>query len=151
MDWTEDLMGPGAIQNPTRSDVSGFTTAGAWSGPQADGGTYAPRSGGSGKGDIFYGAKWQLSANALLQLPWGTELAGSLYGRQGYPRPIIISRSAGGDGTVRTMATSMTALDDNRYPSLWNLDLRLAKNVRIAGNTNMQFAADLFNVLDVWV
>src|SRR5439155_1730183 len=53
--------GTGSIQNPTRTDAVNASLALA--GPQVDGGQYAPRSGGSGKGDIFYNAKWQINAN----------------------------------------------------------------------------------------
>jgi len=161
MDWTEKY-GPGSVVNPTKTDsqtnTNGVSVA---SGPQVDGGQYVPRSGGSGKGDIFYGAKWQLTANALVQLPWSFELAGSVYGKQGYPRPISYQTSAGGDGTIRVLAVGTNKvpttgqvlnatgkIDDVRYPNLWDLDLRLAKNMKIAGSTNLQLVADLFNVLN---
>src|SRR5262249_13548370 len=51
--WTEHLDGSGAVQNPTRTDS---TSGGTLSGPQVQDGQVAPRSGGSGKGDIFYNA-----------------------------------------------------------------------------------------------
>src|SRR5207244_11929281 len=51
--YVEHFTGPGAIQNPTRNDVSAGN-GGGLSGPQVDGGQYAPRSGGPGKGDIFH-------------------------------------------------------------------------------------------------
>ena len=38
-----------------------------------DGGQFAERSGGSGKGDIFFNAKWQFIANGLYELPGGFE------------------------------------------------------------------------------
>jgi hypothetical protein len=161
MDWKEHY-GAGSVLNPTRTD-SGTNTNGVVvaSGPQVEGGQYVPRSGGSGKGDTFFGAKWQLTANALVQLPWNVELAGSLFGKQGFPRPIIIQTSAGGDGTIRVLAigtnkvpttgqdlTATGKIDDVRFPNLWNLDLRLAKNLKIAGSTQLQLVADLFNALN---
>jgi hypothetical protein len=161
MNWTEDY-GTGSVLNPTHTDTN-FNTAGVGccSGPQVSGGQYVPRSGGSGKGDIFFGAKWQFNANALVQLPWSFELAGSLYGKQGFPRPIIIQTSAGGDGTVRVLAvgtskvpttgqdlTATGKIDDVRYPNLWDLDLRLAKNIKIGGSSQFQLVADVFNVLN---
>jgi hypothetical protein len=92
-------LGAGAIQNPTRTDTTGGLLA--FAGPQVDGGQYAPRSSGSGKGDIFYNAKWQLNANALYQLPMGFEVAGNLFGRQGYARPFVLRLSGGRDGAMR--------------------------------------------------
>src|SRR5262249_7459447 len=52
--------GTSSVQNPTRTDTTGGSLA--LGGPQVDGGVFAPRSGGSGKGDIFYNAKWQINA-----------------------------------------------------------------------------------------
>jgi hypothetical protein len=135
-------FGPGAVQNPTRSD----TTGGTQSGPQVDGGQYAPRSGGSGKGDIFYNAKWQINANALYQLPMGFDVGGNLFGRQGYARPFYLRLSGGLDGQLRVLATP--DLDTTRYPNLWDLDLRVAKNIKITGPLNFNIAADLFNVMN---
>ena len=134
--------GSGAIQNPTRSDTSG----GQLSGSQVNGGAFAPRSGGSGKGDIFFNAKWQLNANALYQLPMGFDLGGNLFGRQGYARPFILRLSAGQDGAIRVLATPQ--IDDNRYPNLWDFDLRLGKIITIAGPLKLNLAAELFNVMN---
>ena len=145
-DWKEYLDGPGAVENPTRNDVTGGTTGGGMpaSGPQVDDGFVAPRSTGSGKGDIFYNSKWQVNANALYELPANFEISASLYGRQGFPRPIVLALGSGNDGSVRTLGT--TNLDDNTYPNLWNFDLRLANNIRLGGERSLTIAAELFNV-----
>jgi hypothetical protein len=140
--YVEHLTGSGAVQNPTRTD----TTGGLFSGPQVDGGQYAPRSGGSGKGDIFYNAKWQINANALYQLPKGFEVAGNLFGRQGYARPFVMRLSGGADGALRVLATP--DIDTTRYPTLWDLDLRVANNIKIAGPLMFNVALDLFNVMN---
>ena len=115
-DWKEHFDGPAAVENPTRNDVTGGTGGGGMpaSGPQVDGGIVAPRSGGSGKGDIFYNTKWQITANALYELPANFEIGASIYGRQGFPRPIVLSLSGGNDGSIRTLGTSN--LDDTKYP-----------------------------------
>jgi hypothetical protein len=141
-DWTEHYTGPGAVQNPTRTDA---TTSGTLSGPQVDGGQVAPRSGGSGKGDLFYNAKWQLNANGFYQLGHGFDLGANLFARQGYVNPYIFQVSAGGDGNVRALA--VPTLDEVRHPNLFDLDLRLAKNLRIQ-RVNLVLAADVFNVLN---
>jgi hypothetical protein len=119
----------------------------AYAGPEVDGGQYAPRSGGSGKGDIFYNAKWQFNASALYQLPWGFEVGANLFGRQGYARPFYIQLSGGNDGSaIRVLATP--TVDVTRYPQLWDLDLRVAKNVKIAGPLVFNISADVFNVMN---
>ena len=140
--WTEHYAGGDAVQNPTRTDS---TSSGTLSGPQVDGGQIAPRSGGSGKGDLFYNARWQLNANGFYQLGRGFDLGANLFARQGYVNPYIFQVSAGGDGSVRALAVD--ALDDVRNPNLFDLDLRLAKNIRMQ-RTNLVLAADVFNVLN---
>jgi hypothetical protein len=142
---TENLEGPGAIANPARSEASGGLSLG--SGPQVDGGLVAPRSAGSGKGDTTIGARWQVTMNALVQMPWGFELGGSLFGRDGHPRPIISRVGNGLDGLVRVLADGVQ-LDTNAYPRVWNLDLRLAKNVNFGSRGSVVVSADLFNVFN---
>jgi len=145
-DWREYYDGPGAVQNPTRTDsTTGPAGGGTASGPQVDGGQIAPRSGGSGKGDIFYNARWQLNANGFYQLPAGFEIGANVFGRQGYIQPLIIQTSAGSDGRLRALATS--TLDNTRYPNLWDVDLRLAKTINLQ-RVRILLSADVFNVLN---
>jgi TonB-dependent Receptor Plug Domain len=146
-DWREYVDGPGAFQNPTHTDstTSASFGAGTLSGSFIDGGQIAPRSGGSGKGDIFYNARWQLNANGFYQLPGGFDVGANIFGRQGYVQPLIFQSSAGADGSVRALATP--TLDAVRYPNLWDVDLRVAKTITI---TRLKFllSADLFNTLN---
>jgi len=149
MDWHENLEGPRAVQNPTRTDVTGGQ-AGApqdgRSGPQVDGGQIAPRSGGSGKGDIFYNARWQVVFNALYQLPANFELGTSIFGRQGYVYPVVLRLNAGNDGAQRTLA--VPTIDDRRYKSLVDVDFRLANDIKLGGRASMQVSLDLFNAFN---
>ncbi len=146
-DHTETLTGPGAVQNPTRSDTTGgTTTALGLSGPQVNGGRVSPRSTGSGKGDVFFSTEWQISAMALYELPKNFEIGAQLFGRQGYPRPIELQTGAGQDGSIRTLATAN--IDDTKLPNLWNLDIRLANNIRLGGERSLTIAAELFNVFN---
>ena len=143
----EHLTGPGAVQNPTRTD---FTTssccgAGTISGPQVDGGQIAPRSGGSGKGDLFYNARWQLNANGFYQLGGGFDVGANLFARQGYVDPYIFQLGAGADGSVRAMA--VPKIDEVRLPNLFDLDLRLAKSFTFQ-RVKLQLSGDLFNALN---
>jgi len=105
----------------------------------------ASRSAGSGSGDIFINGKWAVNANVLYQVGWGVELAASVFGKQGTPSPYFRSVALGQDGTQRVLLTPL--VDTDRLDNLWNLDLRLAKNVS-AGGANMTFTADLFNVFN---
>jgi hypothetical protein len=105
----------------------------------------APRSTGSGKGDVFFGAKWQFVANALYQLPYGFELAGAVYGRDGFPRPIIINLGAGQDGTLRALA--VPELDTQKFPNIWTFDFRLAKRFTV-GPRSLVLSAEVFNAFN---
>jgi hypothetical protein len=114
--------------------------------PLQSGGQYTQRSFGSGAGDVFMNARWQFNANGVYQLPWwNLEAAGNLFGRQGNPHPIWHSASLGLDGTQRVLVSP--TVDHFRYDNLWNVDLRLAHNLR-AGRATGQITADLFNVFN---
>lgn len=113
--------------------------------PLRDGGAFVVRSAGSGAGDVFIHGKWQVSANAVYEGPYGVVFGGSLFGRQGYPLPIYRSIALGQDLTQRVIVSP--ELDSFRYDDLWNLDLRAAKSFRLA-RTNLEVMADLFNVLN---
>jgi len=144
--WNEHFDGPGAVQNPTRTDSTTGAVSGALSGPQVEGGQIAPRSGGSGKGDIFYNARWQLNANGFYQLPAGFDVGVNLFARQGYVVPPVFQVTAGGDGRVRALGTAQ--FDQFRYPNLWDLDLRVAKMITL-DKVKFQLALDVFNILNV--
>ena len=133
------------MQNPTRTDAVNGSLALA--GPQVDGGQYAPRSGGSGKGDIFYNAKWQINANALYQLPYGIRCRRQSVRPPGLRAPVVpaVERRCR-RSRLRVLATP--DVDDTRYPNLWDLDLRVAKDIKIAGPPVFNMAADVFNVMN---
>ena len=139
---TETIDGASGVHNPTRDDATGGLT----SGPQVNGGRVSPRSGGSGKGDVFYSNEWQISVMALYEMPKNFEVGMQIFGRQGYPRPIILQTSAGQDGRIRTLGTA--TLDETKLPNLWNFDLRLANNIRLGGERSLTIAAEVFNVFN---
>jgi hypothetical protein len=141
-DWTEHFSGTpvgGNITadsgNPTRTEQD----------PLVDGGQLAFLSGGSGKASFYTSIKWQLFATALAQLPGDFDLSGSLFGRQGGPYPVSLRLSGGRDGTLNALA--VPEVDTDRYGTLWNLDLRLAKNIKF-GSTAVTLSAEAFNVFN---
>ena len=76
--------------------------------PLKDGGQFAPQSGGSGAGSIYINAKWQINANAMYQAPYGIEVSGNVFGRQGYPFPLFrqgTTAALGGDSTLQVLIT----------------------------------------------
>jgi hypothetical protein len=121
--------------NPTPTDTE----------PLKDGGPFVVRSAASGAGDYFIHAKWQFSANALYVAPYQIEIAGSVFGRQGYPFPVYKQLSLGSDGSRRILVSP--ELDSIRLDNLWNVDLRAARTFRFGGSS-VEAIADVFNVLN---
>jgi hypothetical protein len=119
--------------NPTRTDTS----------PLVQGGQTAPRSAGSGQGDVFMNAKWQMNINGVYQLPWEMEVAGNLFTRQGTAFPYEQRVALGLDGSQRVLVSP--EVDTFRFPSLTNLDLRWAKYLR-GNRVNSTITVDLFNL-----
>jgi hypothetical protein len=137
----EYLTGPGAVQNPTRTPISG--TAGGLSGPQVDGGVVAVPS---FRGFFGGGAtRWQLTANALYELPWGFEIATAVFARDGHAHPVSLSLGAGAEGSVWALAVD--ELDDEKYTDVWVFDFRLAKRF-VLGGRSLVLSAELFNAFN---
>jgi hypothetical protein len=140
-DWTQSYDGvptgnQGAYPgNPTKTETQ----------PNIDGGQVAFLSGGSGKASFYSSVKWQVYANGLWQMGWGFDLAGSVFGKQGGPYPINLRLAGGRDGTLPALATD--AIDANRYSDVWDVDLRLAKNIKLGGST-LTLSAECFNVFN---
>jgi hypothetical protein len=122
--------------NPTVSDTF----------PLQSGGQWAPRSAGSGSGDVFINQRWNFNVNGAYQMKWDVELAGNLFGKQGTPYPYFRNNALGREGNVRILLTP--ELDTNRFDTLWNLDLRASKNIKFGARGSIQVIADLFNVMN---
>ncbi|HEX9150287.1 MAG TPA: hypothetical protein VF958_14115, partial [Thermoanaerobaculia bacterium] len=147
--WNKQHVGSGGCIDPTntvpgQSADSGNPQTGYTAQTCADGVVTGFRSTGSGdKSSVFLSSKWQFYLNAMYQLPLGFNVAGSFFGRQGYPinwwRRVI-----GPDGELRDVAVS--DLDNARYDNVYDLDLRIEKVVPITTSANVTISADCFNV-----
>jgi hypothetical protein len=114
--------------------------------PLVDGGQVALLSGGSGKASFYSSVKWQGYANAMVQLPWSIDLAGSVFAKQGGSYPIGLRLSGGRDGTLTALATE--DVDTFRYENVVNVDLRLAKTIKFRSDMGLTLAVEGFNVLN---
>jgi hypothetical protein len=132
----DDIVPVSENGSPTRSDIF----------PLTDGGQWAPRSAGSGSGDVFVNQRWSFNVNGAYQLGYDMEVAGNLFGKQGTPYPYYVNAALGREGTTRILVTE--DLDTIRFEDLWNLDLRWSWNPRFGGRANLQFITDLFNVFN---
>ncbi len=136
MDWQDKLESSlGHFPNPNPIDIdAGY-----------DGGQVIRTGTGSGK-LLYVNAKWQFSANALYQLPWDMEVAANVFGRQGYPRPFYIQVNTGAfENPANILA--IPAIDSERLPNLYDLDLRLAKNLKLGG-TRLTLSVECFNTFN---
>jgi hypothetical protein len=145
-DWTEHWSGVTPTQGLVLSgSESGGNPGSVEVDPLVQGGQVANLSGGSGKASFYTSVKWQFFGNAMVQLPWDFDLSGAAFGKQGGPYPINLRLTAGRDGTLAALGTP--AVDTNRYPNVWDIDLRLAKNVKLGGAA-VTISAEAFNVLN---
>ena len=136
VDQTNTVPGQSADTGNPQTLYSGQTCA--------DGSTVAIRSTGSGSKDsVFLNSRWQFNVNGLYQLPLNFNIAGSVYGREGYPINWYV-RAVGDDGYVRDVAVS--DLDSQRYKDVFEVDLRLEKVIPITTTANVTLSADCFNV-----
>jgi Carboxypeptidase regulatory-like domain/TonB-dependent Receptor Plug Domain len=141
-DATEHFDGTNGIY-----DTNGNPTPTATE-PLKNGGQFAPQSGGSGSGTIYINAKWQFNANAMYQAPYGIELSANVFGREGYPFPIVRTGTAAALGADSALSVLVSPdIDSFRFPSLWNTDIRVAKQFR-ADKVNIRGIFDLFNVMN---
>ncbi len=134
-DWTEKFDGTEGIDNPTSTETN----------PLQDGGQVSLLGGGSGRAAFYSSVKWQVIGNALYQLPWGVEVSGAFFAKQGGTFPKTMAISGGLDGTQQALASP--AIDTDRYPNVFNVDLRVAKNIKLS-SINLALTADAFNVLN---
>ncbi len=138
-DWTEtweDNVTPTTfLGNPTRTETD----------PLVRGGQVALLSGGSGKASFYSSVKWQLYSNALVQLPWSVDLSAALFARQGGPYPTTVRVSVPRDGAQNVLHSA--EVDSVRYPNVFNLDMRLAKNVKL-GRAGLTVSGEVFNALN---
>ena len=117
----DDIVPVSENGNPTRSDIF----------PLVEGGQLAPRSAGSGSGDVFVNQRWSFNVNGAYQLPYNMEVAGNLFGKQGTPYPCSTATPRWAVKARR--ASCLTdELDAQRFDNLWNLDLRWAWNAKFA-------------------
>jgi hypothetical protein len=137
-DWTESFDGTPVTFNGSPGRVE--------TDPLVDGGQVALLSGGSGKASFYSSIKWQFFGHALYQLPWGFDVSGGVFGRQGTPYPVSLRLAAGRDGTLSALATP--EVDSERYETLWNIDLRLAKTFKFGKAAGVTLSAEWFNVLN---
>jgi hypothetical protein len=147
-DWIENFDGTPTVSGlATTSGNPGGSPGAIETDPLVDGGQVAFLSGGSGKASFYSSVKWQVYANALVQLGWNTDLAAAVFGKQGGPYPVSVRLAGGADGSALP-ALAVPAVDSNRYDNVWDLDLRLAKTFKLGSDAGFTLSVEAFNVLN---
>jgi hypothetical protein len=99
---------------------------------------------------VTRGMIWSLTllwaGAACIEQPRRFEIAASCWARQGFLNPYVLNLPAGSDGNLDALASR--SVEDHRLPDLFNLDLRLAKTVKLHGDAALVLSADLFNAFN---
>jgi hypothetical protein len=125
--------------NPTRAITE----------PLINGGQFAPLSAGEGEGSIYTNARWQVNLNGMYEAPHGIQLAANIFGRQGYPEPLYRTGTAAALGLDSTQVNVLVSptFDYTRYPSVWDTDIRAARNFKV-GSATVRGMFDVFNLFN---
>lgn len=129
-DWTQKV-GKGAIQNPSPLlQGDGCYTC--------DGGAVASNGGSDG----YINSRWAYSLTGLYQAPWNVMFGAVMSGREGYINGYNIRQRV---DRVQTRYV-INKFEDYRFPNLFQLDLRAAKQFAMTAGTGLELAIDAFNV-----
>jgi hypothetical protein len=92
----------------------------------------------------YINSKWSYSVNGVYELPKGFNLGAAVVGRQGFILPYYRRvNPRDGSGTKNQMVVE--SFGSQRLPDLFNLDLRIAKDISLMSNIKLNLSVDLFN------
>jgi hypothetical protein len=134
-----------AFANPTDAPTGADGSA---SSPGGD--LFVIQSAGSGPFEnTFIQSTWSANLNGMYQVapdrPWGFNLAGNLFAREGYP--LLYSWDDPGPNRTGTVVASATSsVDQFRADDIATLDLRIEKDMRFTDNLSGILSLDAFNV-----
>jgi Carboxypeptidase regulatory-like domain len=143
-DWRQQV-GDDAVVDPTRQRPTDAPLSGC---SVCDGGNVVQGSGaGSGaKGGVYINSKWAYNLTGAYQIPIiETSLGFNLVGRQGYAIPYV-HRVSTDEGFKFLLIDDDPA--EKRHRNVYNLDLRLAKDLRLPAGLGVTLSVDAFNVLN---
>jgi hypothetical protein len=144
-DWKQHV-GPGAIVDPTRARGGG-TGCTTCNNSQIIAGS---GTGSGAKGGVYISSKWAYNLTGTYQIPViETNLGFNVTGRQGYPIPYVfrVTGAPDGQGGSRKFLLAENEPDQFRHPNLLEVDLRLAKDIRI-WRGGVTLSVDAFNILN---
>jgi hypothetical protein len=135
----------------TLQDSPEFFPAGSFEDPtniaNRDGGQYAVQSGGSGIDNVFPNARWLARVFGSYNAPWDVSVSASYEIRDGYPSPLEILTPVRANGGGQAVVY-LHPLGEDRLGRYDNLNMGLAKSVKLGGNTRVRLSVDAFNVFN---
>ncbi|HKI84441.1 MAG TPA: hypothetical protein VKA63_08895, partial [Candidatus Krumholzibacteria bacterium] len=139
-DWTWDISS-GALPDKSEPVAGG----------SRNGDAVLLQSAGSGAfSNVFLNSKWQYDITGLYQIapdrPWGFNISGELFGRQGYAAPYYRRVSRGDLGSFNLLVTPKP--DSQRFPNVQILNLRLEKDITLPQQVGLNIALDVFNAFN---
>jgi len=116
-----------------------------------DGDLFVVQSAGSGPFEnVFIQSTWSANLNGLYQVapgrPWGFNIAGNFFAREGYPLLYSWTEQALANGVGSVTATATDSVDQFRADAVYSLDLRLEKDMQFTDNLSGILSLDAFNV-----
>jgi hypothetical protein len=140
-DWTQHV-GAGAIVDP--SHLRGGTGCSTCNGSEV-----LVVSGGSGaKGNVYINSKWASSLTGTYQIPViETSFGFNLNSRQGYAQPFVANVAVAGTGEGTKAVLLEPNTDTFRASTVTELDLRLAKDIRLS-RVGLTLSIDGFNMMN---
>ncbi|MGD2114963.1 MAG: hypothetical protein PVG07_07920, partial [Acidobacteriota bacterium] len=116
-----------------------------------DGDLFTVQSAGSGPFEnVFIQSSWSANLNGLYQVapdrPWGFNVAGNLFAREGYPLPYSYTQQGVQGGLGAETAGVVSAVDSFRADDIVTFDLRLEKDMQFTDNLSGILSLDAFNV-----
>jgi len=134
------------FDNPTDDALAGDGTK-----DDPNGGLFVVQSAGSGAfQDVLIQSTWSANLNGMYQVapdrPWGFNVAGNLFAREGYPLTYYYTAFTD-DGDVQSVAAS-SSIDQFRADDILTVDLRLEKDMAFTDNLSGILSLDAFNVFN---
>ncbi|MEO8585413.1 MAG: TonB-dependent receptor [Acidobacteriota bacterium] len=95
-----------------------------------------------------YDARWQANITGLYELPFGINVGGNLFAREGYSIPYYVQvRARDALGSANRYNIQIGHVDDYRLDNVYEFDMRFEKTFRI-GPVSTTASIDVFNVFN---
>ena len=101
-------------------------------------------------GPLFTDARHRVTLGGTYRAPWGIDLSGIFRYRSATPYTVFFNRDLNGDRLLLDLGpgTGIEHVNSGRTASFSQLDLRLAKQLRISSTVSIELIGEVFNVFN---